>query len=101
MRAFFDLIYPSQCRYTVEREDITCTSMHGTCQFCEARVEHGWWHHVLYECTQLGGISGSAQWGAFVRLLSGGYQGLAVYTCFPLLAQHLEQLTGGFTPDDS
>ena len=56
---------------------------------------------MLYECTQLGGISGSAQWGAFVRLLSGGYQGLAVYACFPLLAQHLEQLTGGFTPDDS
>ena len=57
------------------------------CHLCNAPLgDHSLWRHLLTPCPRLRTTAASsAQWLAFVNLLDSGLQGLAIYTCLPLL----------------
>jgi hypothetical protein len=62
------------------------------CNLCHKPVRTSIWAHALVECTQLHQVDSDPMWLAFVSLISLGYQGLALYTCFPLFCKYHDQL---------
>ena len=62
------------------------------CNLCHKPVRTSIWAHALVECTQLHKVDSDPMWLAFVSLISLGYQGLALYTCFPLFCKYHDQL---------
>ena len=93
---FFDMVYPPPPQRDVYGAQHACAQRGGQCALCGGQVQATWWHHILYECTGLLQAQDSPQWRAFVSLLQMGHQGLAIYTCFPLLAQLMPLLKQSF-----
>ena len=62
------------------------------CNLCHKPVRTSIWAHALVECTQLHQVDSDPMWLAFVSLINLGYQGLALYTCFPLFCKYHDQL---------
>lgn len=94
VRQCIDLFFPpSDTQDTYGAQSAPSPAI-GTCSLCTQPVSRCWQHHIFYECTLLHLCDSGAQWQAFVGLLQAGYQGLALYTCFPLFASMMPRLPG-------
>jgi hypothetical protein len=68
------------------------TSTCSRCSLCKKTFESSIMVHALLECKKLNMIDENGQWQAFTSLLKLGKQGLALYTCFPLLCQKYDRI---------
>ena len=62
------------------------------CNICHKPVRSTVWAHVLLDCQKLHLVDNDPLWTAFTDLLRLGFQGLALYTCFPLLCKYHERI---------
>ena len=94
VRQCIELFFPAPADGDTYGESSAPPPRTGSCSLCSHQVSVSWQHHIFYECTELLQCDSGAQWRAFVHLLRSGHQGLALYTCFPLLASVLPRLAG-------
>jgi hypothetical protein len=74
--------------YANEAVQLPCSD----CNICKRPITTTIWHHVFYECTKLQLIDNSAIWTAFCNLIEANFQGLAIYTCFPLFTKNFDKI---------